>query len=113
MTGDLDIRRSQFEFIITFACGVASCESRLQKCVVLSTNEDELIGTTKSCKEMLWMKRFLNKIGFRQEEYTIPGDSHSVIHLSKNASFYLRCKQIDVRYHWVRDVLKNKSLKLT
>ncbi|CAL1389536.1 unnamed protein product [Linum trigynum] len=39
-------------------------------------------------------------------------DSQSAIHLAKNASFHARSKHIDVRYHWIRDVLEMKQLQL-
>ena len=39
-------------------------------------------------------------------------DSQSAIHLSKNSTFHSRSKHIDVRYHWIRDVLKEKLLQL-
>ena len=39
-------------------------------------------------------------------------DSQSAIHLSKNPMFHSRSKHIDVRYHWIKDVLESKQLKL-
>ena len=39
-------------------------------------------------------------------------DSQSAIHLGKNSSFHSRSKHIDVRYHWIRDVLELKQLQL-
>ncbi|CAA0831359.1 Uncharacterized mitochondrial protein AtMg00300 [Striga hermonthica] len=36
----------------------------------------------------------------------------SAIHLSKNSSFHLRSKHIEVRYHWIRNVLESKQLHL-
>ncbi|KAK3019690.1 hypothetical protein RJ639_004165 [Escallonia herrerae] len=45
-------------------------QSRLQKCVVLSTTKVEYIVATKAGKKMLWMKRFLHELGLRQDENT-------------------------------------------
>jgi len=39
MAGDVDSRKSTSEYLITFAGGVVSSQSRLQKCVALSTIE--------------------------------------------------------------------------
>ena len=39
-------------------------------------------------------------------------DIQSAIHLSKNSTFYSRSKHIDVRYHWIRDVLDEKLLQI-
>lgn len=65
MASDLDIRRSTSSFVVTFVCGGVSWQSILQKCVALSTTEAKFIATTEVCKEMLWIKIFLNEIGFR------------------------------------------------
>lgn len=58
------------------------------------------------------MKRFLQELGLKQEEYIIYCDSQSTIHLSKNSTYHFRSKHIDVRYHWIRDVLEMKELRL-
>ncbi|CAN0918254.1 Retrovirus-related Pol polyprotein from transposon TNT 1-94, partial [Linum grandiflorum] len=47
--------------------GAVSWQSRLQKCVALSTIKAEFITPTEASKELLWMKNFLNELGFRQE----------------------------------------------
>ncbi|RDX96550.1 hypothetical protein CR513_20783, partial [Mucuna pruriens] len=66
-------------------------QSKLQKCVTLSTTKAEL--------------------GFVQDEHWLFCDSHA-IHLGKNSTFHSRSKHIDVRYHWIRDALDAKLLEL-
>ena len=58
------------------------------------------------------MKKFLKELGLQQDKYQLFCDSQSAIHLGKNASFHSRSKHIDVRYHWIRDVLEKKLLQL-
>ena len=112
MAGDVDSRKSISGFLITLAGGAVSWQSRLQKCVALSTTEAEYIAATEACKEVLWMKKFLHELGQKQEKFTLFCDSQSAIHLSKNSAFHSRSKHIDVRYHWIRDVLEAKELNL-
>jgi hypothetical protein len=112
MAGYIDSRKSTSGFLITFSGGAVSWQSKLQKCVALSTTEAEFIATTEARKEMLWMKRFLHELGQGQQKYAMYCDSQSVIHLSKNSSFHMRSKHIDVRYHWIRDMLDSKQLQL-
>ncbi|GMI93104.1 hypothetical protein HRI_002979700 [Hibiscus trionum] len=90
MDGDIDSRRSTSGYLITYAWGAVAWQSRLQKCVALSTTESEFIAATEVCKKMLWMKKFVQELDFTQE----------------------RSKHIDVRYHWIRDVLEAKLLEL-
>ncbi|KAJ4721959.1 Retrovirus-related Pol polyprotein from transposon TNT 1-94 [Melia azedarach] len=112
LAGDIDSRKSTSGYLINFAGGAVSWQSRLQKCVALSTTEAEFIATTESCKELLWMKKFLRELNFEQKRYVLLCDNQSAIHLGKNSSFHSRSKHIDIRYHWIRDVLNAKLLDL-
>ena len=58
------------------------------------------------------MRKFLKELGLQQDKYVVYNDSQSVVHLSKNSMFHSRSKHIDVRYHWIRDVLQSKQLYL-
>ena len=60
MTGDLDNRKYTTGYLFTFSGGAISWQSKLQKCVALSTTEAEYIVATKAGKDMLWLKRFKN-----------------------------------------------------
>ena len=101
MAGDLDGRKSTSGFLFTFAGGAVSWQSKLQKCVALSTTEAEYIVATKAGKEMLWMKWFLQDLGLKQDEYVVHYDSQSALDLSKNSMYHSRMKHTDVRYHWL------------
>nr|GEV77481.1 retrovirus-related Pol polyprotein from transposon TNT 1-94 [Tanacetum cinerariifolium] len=92
--------------------GAVSWKSRLQKCMALSTTEAEYMAPTKACKELLWLKRFLQELGFKQQRYAILCDNQSVIHLAKNLMFHKRTKHINVRYHWIRDAIEDGMYEL-
>ncbi|WKA04180.1 hypothetical protein VitviT2T_022237 [Vitis vinifera] len=66
MAGDVDNRRSTSGYLMTFSGGAVSWQSRLQKCVALSTTEAEYIAAAEACKELLWMKCFMQELGFKQ-----------------------------------------------
>jgi hypothetical protein len=48
----------------------------------------------------------------QQDEAVILCDSHSAMDLSKNATYHSRTKHIDVRFHCLKDVIKNQQMKL-
>ena len=75
MVGDVDSRKSTSSYLITFAGGAVSWQSKLQKCVALSTTEAEFIAATEACKELLWMKKFLKELGLQQDKYQLFCDS--------------------------------------
>ena len=63
MVMDVDFKKSTSGYLITFSRGAMSWQSRLQKCLALSTKKDEYIATTEASKELLWMKKFLQELG--------------------------------------------------
>ena len=65
MVGDVDSKKPTFGYLITFSRGAVSCQSRLQKCVALSTIEAEYIAITEASKELLWMKKLLQELGLQ------------------------------------------------
>lgn len=50
----------------------------------------DFIATNEIWKEMHWLKRLLDEIDFKKDQYLIHCDSESVNHLSKNSSSYSR-----------------------
>ncbi|KAI4334843.1 hypothetical protein L6164_013552 [Bauhinia variegata] len=112
MKGDVDSRKSISEYMMTFAGAAVSWQSKLQKCVALSSTKAEYIVITKAGKELLWMKIFLQELDLNQERYMVHSNSQSAIHLSKNLTFHSRSKHIQVWYHWIRDALERKQFSL-
>lgn len=112
MAGNKDNMKSTSGYLMTFAGGVVSWQSRLQKCVALSTTKAEYMATTEAGKELLWLKRFLQELGFKQQRYVVLCDNQSAIHLAKNSMFHKRTKHIDVRYHWIRDAIEDGLFEL-
>lgn len=88
MAGDINSRKSTSGYLVPFAGRAVSWQSRLQKCVILSTTKAEFIAATETCNEVLWMKMFLQELGKEQERYTLYCDIQSAIHLCKNSSFH-------------------------
>ncbi|KAJ0865779.1 putative RNA-directed DNA polymerase [Helianthus annuus] len=112
LAGNKDNMKSTSGYLMTFAGGAVSWQSRLQKYVALSTTEAEYVAATEACKELLWLKRFMQELGFMQQRYVVLCDNQSAIHLAKNSMFHKRTKHIDVKYHWIRDALEDKLFEL-
>ena len=51
-------------------------------------------------------------MGLKQDGYVVNCDSQSAIDLSKNSMCHSRLKHIEVRYHWLRLVVKQQSFEL-
>ncbi|KAK3040322.1 hypothetical protein RJ639_029376 [Escallonia herrerae] len=79
---------------------------------VLQHFEAEHIAATKAVKETIWLKGLVGDLGLKQESSTVYCDSQSVIHLTKNQTFHDRSKHIDVRFHFIRDVISQGTIMI-
>ena len=98
-SADVDTTRSTSGYVMTYAGGAVSWQSRLQKTVALSSTEAEYMAALEAGKEILWMKDFIGELGIQQDEYRLYCDSQSAIHLAKNVAYHSRTKHIQRRYH--------------
>ncbi len=113
MAGDLDTRKSTSGYVFAIAGGAVSWCSRLQKIVALSTTEAEYISATEASKEAIWLGRLVIELGMPDSTPVLGCDSQSAVYLAKNAMFHARTKHIDVRYHFIRQVLEDGLVTLT
>ncbi|MCO5567257.1 hypothetical protein L7F22_020946 [Adiantum nelumboides] len=110
--GDLDKRRSTSGYLYTFTGGAISWLSRLQSCVMLSTTEAEYVAASEACKEAIWLTRLVGYLGIVREIPVLHCDSQSAIQLARNPVFHAKTKHVDVKYHFIREVLEDKRLQL-
>jgi hypothetical protein len=94
MAGDKDNRRSTTGYVFTIGGTTVSWISKLQKVVALSTTEAEYVAATEASKEMIWLQRFMEELGKKQENNRLYCDSQSAIHLAKNSAFHSKTKNI-------------------
>ena len=101
MAGDKDSRRSTTGYVFTIGGTAVSWISKIQKVVALSTTEEEYVVATEASKEMIWLQRFMEELGKKQENSKLYCDSQSAIHLTKNSAFHSKTKNIQLRYHFI------------
>ncbi|KAG8497200.1 hypothetical protein CXB51_008576 [Gossypium anomalum] len=111
-TGDLDKRRSTTGYVFTLAGGPISWKSTLQSTVALSTIEAEYMAVTEAVKEAIWLQGMVKSLGLVQEHINVYCDSQSAIHLAKNQVYHARTKHIDVRFHFVREIIDEGKICL-
>ena len=110
--GDLDKRCSTTGYVFTLAKGPVSWRSTLQSTVVLSTTEAEYMVVTEAFKEAIWLYGLIEDLGIVQEHVDVHYDSQSAIFLAKNQVHHSRTKQIDVRFHFVREIVDERDILL-
>ena len=70
------------------------------------------MAITEDVKEAIWLHGLLKDLGVSQKQLDVYSNSKSAIHLAKNQVFHSRTKHIDVRYHFVREILEEEEILL-
>ena len=86
--------------------------SILQSTVALSTTEAEYMAMTEAMKELIWLQGLLDDLGIEHDLLKINCDSMSVIYLEKNQVYHAWTKHIDVRCHFIREILDEGDIEL-
>ena len=86
--------------------------SKKQNSVPLSTAKAEYIAVGSCCTQLLWMKKLLHDYGILQNTMCVFCDNTSAINLSKNPVQHSKSKHIEIRYHFIWDLMEDKIICL-
>ncbi|RDX97647.1 hypothetical protein CR513_19561, partial [Mucuna pruriens] len=104
--GDLDNRKSTSGYAFMLGDGK-------QPVVSLSTTEAEFIAAALCACQYVWLRRILEHLDYCQKGATVMfRDNASTIKLSKNPVLHGRCKHIDVRFYFLRDLCNDGVIQL-
>lgn len=110
--GDLDDRKSTSGYVFNVNSAAVAWSSKKQPVVSLSTTEAEFIAAAACACQSVWMQRVLGNLGKKKCKCVIYCDNSSTIKLSKNPVMHGRSKHIDVRFHFLRDLVTDGIVEL-
>ena len=67
---------------------------------------------TEAMKEVIWLQGLFDDLGIDQDMLKINCDSMSAINLTKNQVYHARTKHIDVKFHFVLEILDESDIEL-
>ncbi|GJY65031.1 retrovirus-related pol polyprotein from transposon TNT 1-94 [Tanacetum coccineum] len=112
--GDMDDRRSTSGSAFLLGSAAVSWSSKKQPIVTLSTTESEYVAAASCACQCIWLRRILEELGHKEENTTVIWcDNMSTIQLSSNAVFHGRSKHIDIRFHFLRDLVRDGVVELS
>ena len=114
-SGDLDDRKSTSGYVFMMSGAAISWNSKKQSCVALSTAEAEYVALSQASQESIWLQRLLMEMGQEiSNATTINEDNQSAMAMAmaKNPQFHGRAKHIDMKYHYVRELVKSNKIEL-
>ena len=110
--GNADGRKSTIGGCFYVGANLVTWMNKKQNSVSLSTTEAEYIATGSCCSQLLWMKKLLSDYGISQDTMVVYCDNSSAIDISKNLVQHSKTKHIEIKYHFIRDLVEWKIVAL-
>lgn len=111
--GDVCDRKSYTGFVFTLGGSPISWESRKQTTVSLSSAEAEYVALSEGCRESAFLSALLTELTGIIEAVELFSDSQSAIQIAENPIHHRRTKHIDVRHHYIREMVRMCKVKLS
>jgi transposase InsO family protein len=109
---DKDDRKSQTGYVFMINNGPVSWTSHKQSSVALSTMEAEYMSLSDSSREAIARANLYCDLNIIAQTPLIYTDSTTALSLTDESAKYQRAKHIDIRYHYVRDVLQKGQIQV-
>jgi hypothetical protein len=104
--GSVADKKSTSECCFSLGSAMISWKSRKQSSISLGTAEAEYIVACSASCEAIWLRKLLiGLFDLEMKAITILCDNQSCIKMTKNHVFHDRSKHIEIRYHFIRDML--------
>nr|GFB40579.1 retrovirus-related Pol polyprotein from transposon TNT 1-94 [Tanacetum cinerariifolium] len=111
-TGCQDTRRSTSGSLQFLEERLISWSSKRQNSAAISSTEAEYIALSGCCAQILGMRSQLTDYGLGFNKIPMYCDNKSAIALCCNNIQHSRSKHIDIRYHFIKELVKNGAIKL-
>jgi hypothetical protein len=111
--GSVSDRKSTSGCCFSLGSTMISWQSRKQSSIALSTAEAEYIVACSASCEAIWLRKLMTGLFDLEMRATlILCDNQSCIKMTENPVFHDRSKHIEIRYHYIRDMVQRGALKL-
>ena len=109
----LDDAKSTSGFCFSLGSGMFCWSSKKQSVVAQSTAEAEYVAAAHATNQAIWIRKVLLELNFNPSSSTvIHCDSKSAIAISENLVYFGRTKHILVKFHAIRERVKNGEVRL-
>lgn len=103
-------RKSFSGFVIKLGSNTINWECRKQRTVALSSTEAEYLSMSDCCKDILFLCNFLKELTEWKLLCKLRNDNMSAIKLLESKECHKRTKHIDIRYHFMKDLISRDVL---
>jgi hypothetical protein len=106
-------RKRTSRYCFSLGLAMISWSSRKQGSIAQSTAKAEYIVASVASREAVWLRKLLSDfLSSELAPIVIHCDNQSCIKLTKNPVFHDKSKHIEMRYHYVRDMVQKNVLNI-
>jgi hypothetical protein len=111
--GSVSDRKSTSVCCFSLGSTMISWQSRKQSSIALSTTEAEYIVVCSTSCEAIWLRKLLTGLfDLEMETTTILCDKQIFIKITKNHVFHDKSNHIEIRYHYICDMVQIGAINL-
>lgn len=111
--GDVQSRKSVTGYLIYFMGALVAWKSKSQTCVALSSTEAEYSAATEAAKEILFLTQLVESLDLEvKKPIKLFVDNKGAMFLAKNRQSSMISKHIDVKHHFIRDMVEKQMFKI-
>ena len=110
--GDAIKRRSQTGYVLRLAGASILWSSYQQKSNAFSTKDAEYMALSDCSRDCMWIQNVFHELGYKIRAIPICSDNQGALFVSQNPVTEKRTKHIDVRYHYIRDVIDKGAIEV-
>ncbi|CAL1363606.1 unnamed protein product [Linum trigynum] len=111
--GSLTDRKSTTGTCQFVGTSLVSWSCKKQGAVALSTAEAEYIAAGSCCTQLIWLKNQLRDYNVLTHSIPLLCDNTSAICMAKNPVQHSRTKHIEVKYHFIRDLVQQHTITIS
>ena len=105
-------RKSTSSYTFMLAGGPIAWKSKKQMSVALSTTEAEYYALGIACQEAVWIRQLFQELFVTFDDpIHIYSDNTGTVALSDNPVFHNKSKHIDIRWHFIHDLIRSKVIR--
>jgi hypothetical protein len=109
---DPNTRQSQTGFLLRLAGGAFSWTSCVQKTVAHSSTDAEYMALSDCSRQVVWVRSIFKELNYSLIPIEIASDNQGAIFNASNPVTEKRSKHIDIRYHYIRELVETDVVRL-
>lgn len=110
---DVVDRKSYTGYVFMLSGSAVVWRSQKQKSVAISTTEAEYVAISEATREAVYLKQLMFELKLSEfSRVILATDNRGAKCIAENAVCHSRTKHIDVRYHFVREMIREKKIEL-